>query len=41
MAPMVDSTFPLSREADAHRRMKSSDNVVKIILTMQPEDLGY
>jgi NADPH:quinone reductase-like Zn-dependent oxidoreductase len=35
----VDSTFPLSRAADAHRRMESSENVGKIILTMRPEDL--
>jgi len=28
-----------SYDADAHRRMESSENVGKIILTMQPEDL--
>jgi NADPH2:quinone reductase len=39
LEPVVDSTFPLSRAADAHRRMESSANVGKIILTMQPEDL--
>lgn len=39
LEPVVDSTFPLSRAADAHRRMDSSENVGKIILTMQPEDL--
>ncbi|QZP31477.1 NAD(P)H-quinone oxidoreductase [Pseudomonas sp. DR48] len=39
LEPVVDSTFPLSRAADAHRRMESSENVGKIILTMQPEDL--
>ncbi|EEE06948.1 NAD(P)H-quinone oxidoreductase [Burkholderia multivorans] len=32
--PVVDSTFPLARAADAHRRMESSRNVGKIILTM-------
>jgi len=39
LEPVVDSTFPLSRAADAHRRMESSENVGKIILTMQPGDL--
>lgn len=39
LEPVVDSTFALSRAADAHRRMESSQNVGKIILTMQPEDL--
>lgn len=39
LEPVVDSTFPLSRAADAHRRMESSENVGKIILTMQAEDL--
>lgn len=39
LEPVVDSTFPLSRATDAHRRMESSENVGKIILTMQPEDL--
>ncbi|MFW6749317.1 MULTISPECIES: NAD(P)H-quinone oxidoreductase [unclassified Pseudomonas] len=39
LEPVVDSTFALSRAADAHRRMESSENVGKIILTMQPEDL--
>lgn len=39
LEPVVDSTFPLSRAADAHRRMESCKNVGKIILTMQPEDL--
>jgi len=40
LEPVVDSTFPLSRAADAHRRMESCKNVGKIILTMQPEDLN-
>ncbi|WP_122664806.1 NAD(P)H-quinone oxidoreductase [Pseudomonas viridiflava] len=39
LEPVVDSTFALSRAADAHRRMESAENVGKIILTMQPEDL--
>lgn len=39
LEPVVDSTFPLSHAADAHRRMESSENVGKIILTMQPGDL--
>lgn len=32
--PVVDTTFELARAADAHRRMESSANVGKIILTM-------
>lgn len=39
LAPVVDSTFALSRAADAHRRMESAENVGKIILTMAPADL--
>jgi NADPH:quinone reductase len=39
LEPVVDSTFPLGRAADAHRRMESSANVGKIILTMEAEDL--
>ncbi|GJH37763.1 NAD(P)H-quinone oxidoreductase [Paraburkholderia azotifigens] len=35
LEPVVDSTFALARAADAHRRMESSANVGKIILTMQ------
>ncbi|GAB7534803.1 NAD(P)H-quinone oxidoreductase [Burkholderia sp. 3C] len=34
LEPVVDSTFELARAADAHRRMESSENVGKIILTM-------
>lgn len=34
LEPVVDSTFALARAADAHRRMESSANVGKIILTM-------
>jgi NADPH:quinone reductase len=34
LEPVVDSTFSLARAADAHRRMESSANVGKIILTM-------
>ncbi|CAB3766902.1 NAD(P)H-quinone oxidoreductase [Paraburkholderia humisilvae] len=36
LEPVVDSTFPLARATDAHRRMESSANVGKIILTMMP-----
>jgi NADPH:quinone reductase-like Zn-dependent oxidoreductase len=35
LEPVVDSTFPLASAADAHRRMESSANVGKIILTMR------
>jgi NADPH:quinone reductase-like Zn-dependent oxidoreductase len=38
LSPVVDSTFALSRAADAHRRMESSANVGKIILTMTDGD---
>jgi NADPH:quinone reductase-like Zn-dependent oxidoreductase len=34
LEPVVDTTFELARAADAHRRMESSANVGKIILTM-------
>lgn len=34
LQPVVDSTFPLAKAADAHRRMESSQNVGKIILTI-------
>ncbi|MBI0330987.1 aldehyde dehydrogenase family protein [Burkholderia plantarii] len=34
LEPLVDSTFPPARAADAHRRMESAANVGKIILTM-------
>ncbi|MFY1667846.1 NAD(P)H-quinone oxidoreductase [Pseudomonas sp. Pseu.R1] len=39
LLPVVDSTFALSHAADAHRRMESSANVGKIILTMADGDL--
>jgi NADPH:quinone reductase len=39
LEPLVDSTFALARAADAHRRMESSVNVGKIILTMEAGDL--
>lgn len=39
LEPVVDSTYPLARAADAHWRMESAENVGKIILTMQPQDL--
>ncbi|WMD18967.1 NAD(P)H-quinone oxidoreductase [Achromobacter seleniivolatilans] len=34
LAPVVDSVFTLEQAAGAHRRMESSENVGKIILTM-------
>lgn len=37
LEPVVDSTFPLERAGDAHRRMESSANVGKIILTTNAE----
>jgi NADPH2:quinone reductase len=32
--PLIDSTFPLSKAADAHRRMESSEHIGKIVLTV-------
>ena len=32
--PAIDSTFPLERAADAHRRMDGGDHVGKIVLTV-------
>ncbi|MEA2893623.1 MAG: hypothetical protein QOI05_4416, partial [Bradyrhizobium sp.] len=44
--PLIDSTFPLQKAADAHRRMESSEHIGKIVLTVvrgatgrQPETL--
>ncbi|KVQ37084.1 hypothetical protein WK00_13645 [Burkholderia ubonensis] len=37
LEPVVDSTFPLERAADAHRRMELAENVGKIILTTDAE----
>lgn len=39
LQPVVDSTFPLARAADAHRYMEASANVGKIILTLADQDL--
>jgi NADPH2:quinone reductase len=32
--PIIDSTFPLAKAADAHRRMESSAHIGKIVLTL-------
>jgi NADPH:quinone reductase len=32
--PLIDSTFPLLKAADAHRRMESSEHIGKIVLTV-------
>jgi NADPH2:quinone reductase len=32
--PVIDSTFPLEKAADAHRRMESSEHIGKIVLTL-------
>jgi NADPH:quinone reductase-like Zn-dependent oxidoreductase len=32
--PVVDSTFPLARAADAHRRVEASEHVGKVLLTI-------
>jgi NADPH2:quinone reductase len=31
--PLMDSTFPLEKAADAHRRMETSEHIGKIVLT--------
>ncbi len=32
--PVIDTTFPLDKAADAHRRMEAGDHVGKIVLVM-------
>jgi putative PIG3 family NAD(P)H quinone oxidoreductase len=32
--PLIDSTFPLVKAADAHRRMETSEHIGKIVLTV-------
>jgi len=34
LRPEIDSTFPLARAADAHRRLEAGDHIGKIVLTM-------
>ena len=34
IAPVIDATFPLTRAADAHARMESSEHIGKIVLTV-------
>ena len=34
LKPVIDSTFPLARAADAHRRMDAGEHVGKVVLTM-------
>ncbi len=34
LRPIIDSTFPLSAAADAHRRMEAGDHIGKIVLTV-------
>lgn len=35
--PIIDSTFPLERAADAHARMEGGEHLGKIVLTVQPQ----
>ena len=32
--PVIDSTFPLAKAADAHARMEASSHIGKIVLTL-------
>jgi NADPH:quinone reductase-like Zn-dependent oxidoreductase len=32
--PLMDSTFPLEKAADAHRRMETSQHIGKIVLAL-------
>ena len=32
--PLIDSTFPLEKAAEAHKRMESSQHIGKIVLTV-------
>jgi NADPH2:quinone reductase len=32
--PLMDSTFPLEKAADAHRRMETSEHIGKIVLVV-------
>ena len=34
IAPVIDSTYPLTRAADAHRRIESPEHIGKIVLTV-------
>jgi NADPH2:quinone reductase len=34
ITPLMDSTFPLEKAADAHRRMETSEHIGKIVLTV-------
>ena len=36
LKPVIDSTFPLGRAADAHARMEAGDHVGKIVLEVRP-----
>ncbi len=36
IVPVIDSTYPLARAADAHARMESGDHFGKIVLTVAP-----
>jgi len=38
LKPVIDSTFPLARAADAHARMEAGDHVGKIVLVVEPMD---
>ena len=35
IVPVIDSTFPLARAAEAHARMEASTHVGKIVLTVE------
>jgi NADPH2:quinone reductase len=37
--PVIDSTFPLTAAADAHRRMESSEHIGKIVLVVESAEI--
>jgi NADPH:quinone reductase-like Zn-dependent oxidoreductase len=36
LRPVIDSTFPLDRAAEAHARMESGEHIGKIVLEVAP-----
>jgi NADPH2:quinone reductase len=36
--PLIDSSFPLEKAADAHRRMEAGSHIGKIVLTVDARE---